>query len=317
MTPSSRLPFFAAVLLSAAHALAPAKDKLWIEDMRLEAAFIPGKARFALSALGLALKFRWEVLKTRPVTLAFASVAVAAVATLLFVPRIFDNAPTNTASMSAPSSYETASEYAQDAAESRGIIADAQMGEPNPENTQPAPDAVAEIPAAPTSPSTAITPTPDSVDTASPPLAAVPAPAEPSATVPATEDAITEQATLGEAGNELDAATTLSRVEDSAEQSPPAPLTPLPETTVVSTPVRTSEVILAATGKTLLTIYSGSDFAGNPRVHRYLETGETLTLGIPFSLYTDNAAAITVTVGDSSFALSDKAEEQFRVFTKP
>jgi hypothetical protein len=91
MTPSPSLSPLALLLLNLAQFVAPKDDKFWIGDMRLEAPFVPHKLQFAFSALGLAFKFRWKVLKHRPATLAFASMAVAAVATLLFVPRIFNN----------------------------------------------------------------------------------------------------------------------------------------------------------------------------------------------------------------------------------
>jgi hypothetical protein len=42
-----------------------------------------------------------------------------------------------------------------------------------------------------------------------------------------------------------------------------------------------------------------------------------LTLTIPFSLYTNNAAALSVTVDGSSFSLAETNTEQFRVFNRP
>jgi hypothetical protein len=390
MTPSPSLSPLALLLLSLARFIAPKNDKLWIGDMRLEAAFVPDKLRFALSALGLALKFRWEAIRqNRTATLAFASTALAALAVLLFVPRMFNNPSKTNAAMSAPSSYEGTSEYLEQAAVDRGISADAQEAAPAaeapaPQTTAPTQDAVAEapltvqeplaniaptdvvptpsgdgtvaeVPPAPNAseplaavpPPAAINPAPDpqSTDTASvtlnqEPMAAVPAPTEESADATLLTDSSSESsiettssesesgdATVAEAANSSSnqaASDTLSGASELDETSArtkltviPAPITPSTDTVVLSTQVRGDSVVLESTGEALLTLYRNSDFAGSPRIHRYLEAGETLTFGIPFSLYTNDASAITVTVDGSSFALSENDEEQFRVFTKP
>jgi hypothetical protein len=404
MTPSPSLSPLASLLLSLAHWVAPKDDKVWIGDMRLEAVFVPNKLQFALSALGLALRFRWGVLKHRPATLAFASMAVAAVATLLFVPRMLNNPPTANGAMSPVTnsdSYEATSEYLQDAAAERGVTADAQAAQPEeavteaavPQtletaaqaNTTPAAeaaagDAAAEVPATPQEPlapadqvqtqlgndagaevpavpnppealevvppSAAITSsepttaesTTDTVATtlSQEPTAAMPAPTEQGGDTPvaaeseAPTDTTSESstATVGEAASSSSnqattpstssAASELDETSTHARLAPiPAPLTPSADTIVLSTQVRGDSVTLESTGTALLTIYRNSDFAGSPRIHRYLEAGETLIFGIPFSLYTDDASAITVTVDGSSFALSRDSQEQFRVFTKP
>jgi hypothetical protein len=360
MTPAPNLSPLAAMLLSVAHAIAPNKDKLWLEDMQLEAAFVPNKLRFAFSALKLALSFRWKTLKhNRPAALAFTSVALAALATLLFVPRLFVNQPTTNVAMTAPDTYETTSEYLEDAAAERGITAEAQAGGPAAE--APTQDAVAEAgpevqePIATVSPPAAITPAPQlepraeaaeptdtsgeeasgdinqeslALEPAIPDEATVPiettVPIEataPSASSEPTPDAAAQAdeamsnsvATIAEAANP-------SNEENEAQakqRNIPAPPTPSADTVVLSTQVRNPTVTLEAKESALLTIYSGSDFAGNPRIHRYLEPGEVLTLTIPFSLYTNNAAALSVTVDGSSFSLAETNTEQFRVFNRP
>jgi hypothetical protein len=378
MTPSPSLSPLASLLLSLAHWVAPKDDKVWIGDMRLEAVFVPNKLEFALSALGLALRFRWGVLKHRPATLAFASMAVAALATLLFVPRMLNNPPTANGAMNPVTnsdSYEATSEYLQDAAAERGVTADAQAAQPEEAVTEAAVpqtletaaqanatpaaeaaagDAAAEVPAVPNPPealevvppSAAITSsepttaesTTDTVATtlSQEPTAAMPAPTEQGGDTPvaaeseAPTDTTSESstATVGEAASSSSnqattpstssAASELDETSTHARLAPiPAPLTPSADTIVLSTQVRGDSVTLESTGTALLTIYRNSDFAGSPRIHRYLEAGETLIFGIPFSLYTDDASAITVTVDGSSFALSRDSQEQFRVFTKP
>ena len=375
MTPSPSLSLLASLLLSLAHALAPKEDKFWIGDMRLEAPFVPNQFQFAFSALLLALKFRWKELRqNRPGTLAFASVTVAALATLLFVPRLFNNPPiANDAMSAAPGSYETTSEYLQGAAADRGLSADAQIAEPGvvtvqTETTTPSANAapatelessgdetVTEVPSATDEPIVTQSgegfiaealPPPEASEPLAippPPVATAPeqgamdvtsatSPAEQSldASVPIEAQSPATTATESAAPDDLSAGSSLNQAPDTLSQNEvgetgagaelaalPPPLTPSANTTVLSTQVREDSISLNATDAALLTIYRNSDFAGSPRIHRYVEAGETLTFGIPFSLYTDNASAITVTVDGSSFALGEEDEEQFRVFTKP
>lgn len=363
MTPSPSLSPLASLLLSLAHIVAPKKDKLWIGDMRLEAAFASNKLQFALSALGLACKFRWEAIRqNRTATLAFASTALAALAVLLFVPRMFNNPPTANGSMSAPSSYEETSAYLEDVAAQRGISADAQEPQAEetvvPQTSETAPqantttaeaviqEAVAEVPAVPNAP--------EPLAAVPPPAAITPAPTESAADVASatlSQESATELSTPTEPSVDAAASPVESSSESSIETTPPesesasnqaatpdtlseaseddetgtqakvaampTPITPSADTIVLSTQVKGDSVTLESTSEALLTLYRNSDFAGSPRIHRYLEAGETLTFGIPFSLYTDDASAITVTVDGSSFALSEDNEEQFRIFTKP
>ncbi len=473
---------FALMMLNLACALAPKEGKVWLQDMRLEAAFVPDKLRFALAALGLALKFRFAAWKlNRPVGIAFASVAVAALATVLFVPRLMGNQNTSNAAMSLP---VPSSESVQDIAAQRGISADAQVTVPaetetatqaEAETAQPqtqsqpgviaevqptqtaepalesetfdqattqdgagavaetAPledtqtdtlgqsqeaDAVAEVQATPEAAidsATATLPATEDAETPSPqteaeiaaraetqdpagevaeaPLAAVPPPAaitpteplaqEPLAALPAptetispntdaasaseatttTADAVpnadesansssayipeptestsalpSDQATANkevlEEGRDssADAAasseiapgtinTAPSATASAAKQTPvvtaPAPKTPSADTVVITTEVEGDSVVLELTGDALLTMYRDSDFAGTPRIHRYVKASDTFTFNVPFSLYTDNASGIKVTMDGSSFTLSEENEEQYRVFTKP
>jgi hypothetical protein len=385
MTPSPSLSPLASLLLSLAHFIAPKEDKLWIGDMRLEAAFVPNTLQFALSALFLALRFRWNAVRqNRTATLAFASTALAALAVLLFVPRLFNNPPITDGTISGVTnseSYEETSAYLEDVAAQRGISADAQgttpaADAPTPQTAAPTQDTVAEAPpvvqepltdtattnVAPTQsgdgtgaevpltateeplavvpPPAAITPAPSTeatTDAASAtlnqePIATVPTPAEESAdaTVPIasssaspTDTTTPENEAVSSSSNGA-APDTLSEASEFDETSArtklatlPAPITPSADTTVLSTQVKGDSVVLESTDEALLTLYRNSDFAGSPRIHRYLEAGETLTFGIPFSLYTNDASAITVTMDGSSFVLSEDSEEQFRVFTKP
>jgi hypothetical protein len=279
----------------------------------------------------------------------------------------------------APDSYETTSEYLQNAAAERGVSADAQESVTTGDTatTQAATPAepsqgdagtVAEVPtteqatvpASPTdttsleSQTAEVAPTPNATE----PLAVVPPPAAitPAPSTEATTD--TASATLGQDSTatvpettepsiganapasseavetpllESETASTSNTPSPTPDTPPqtgeaeaqtklaaiPAPLTPSAHTVVLTTQVRGDSVMLNATDEALLTIYRNSDFAGSPRIHRYLESGETLTFGIPFSLYTDDASAITVMVDGSSSPLSENSEEQFRVFTKP
>jgi hypothetical protein len=127
---------FIKALLNFAHAVAPHKDRLWLEDMRYEAAFIPNKFSWGLSALGLALRWRLaQMFSHGPSRLAFTSVAVAAVATLLIVPNLNPKTKTTPASVAVPSpsiiapeqtaaeSETASSSYAEDASISRSAEA--------------------------------------------------------------------------------------------------------------------------------------------------------------------------------------------------
>jgi hypothetical protein len=364
----------ASLLLNAAHAVAPKQDKLWIGDMRLEAPFVPNKLRFALAALGLAFKFRFAALKAnRPVGIAFASAALAAVATLLFVPRLFGDEPATTAAMSPLP--DAAYESVQDIAAERGYSAEAQVGVAPPGSVDtvvpeagilqaqvptgaaeattlqeadeeasdlaqesltrvspPSEDAPAESTAAETpSPVAAAEPALEE-PLAQEPLAAVPPPA--AITVPETVQesnsgaSVTtpldlavpdEETTVDslEPANNAAAETETASATQAAPATLPTPATPDVDTEVISTQVKGESVAIEVQADALLTLYRNTDFSGVPRAHRYVTEGETFTANVPFSLHTDNAAAIQVTVDGERFSLGEDSEEQFRIFSKP
>ncbi len=354
---------FISLLLTLAQALAPKADKLWLADMRLEAAFVPNKLRFALAALGLAFRFRFTSLRlNRPVGFAFGSVALAALA-ILFVPRLFSN---NTALYTQPT---PASESVQDMAEERGYSAEAQTGLPEAMGaTTPAEAPIdlatqadmAEVPAegatdsakatdlaqattpeaqssqplatAPTEQEPASVTAAESIDAPLPSLAriepneplaqeplAIPPPA--AMTVPATpqsENAVTPQSPA----EEQDRAASVGlepNPETNTETAvrPPTPATPGVDTEVISTQVTGVSVLIEVQSDALLTLYRDTNFSGSPRLNRYVTRGETFTANAPFSLYTDNAAAIKITLDDESYSLGKTNEEQFRIFSKP
>jgi hypothetical protein len=360
----------ASLLLSFAHALAPKADKVWIADMRLEAAFVPNKLSFALSALGLACKFRFAALRmNRPVGLAFASVALAAVATFLVVPNLFGTNDAATAAMSSPPS--ASYEEVQDIAESRGYSADAQetaLEEPVTQDAVAdvvAPGTVAEAestdlaqatePQAPAPQTTQTSPqnsTPETVaqpatelepDLArvspeatpmaepAPPPAAITPPEQPAIPAPATtaesaafgeqdndEQAVSNSSGLGSENTTANGA--FSAVTPEAEEpitSVPDPRTPDVDTDVISTLVRGQSVEIKVTANALLTLYRDTNFSGSPRLNRYVTAGETFTANVPFSLYTDNASAISITADGNTLTLGGEDEEQFRIFSKP
>ncbi|MGL4610901.1 MAG: hypothetical protein ACRCYY_14695 [Trueperaceae bacterium] len=337
------VPPFASFLLALAHVVAPHDDKIWLEDMRLEAPFVPNKLSFAFAALRLALGFRWRVLKSRPVTLAFASATFAALAAFLFVPRLFSTAPTTSATMT-PVPYETVSEtdkqLEQATQPQQGVLAE-RVTEP-PEDA--ALSAVAEAPADIPVPAA---PTPPAARAESEASATVEE-AMPSAELPSADllnedlhseelqsqelQRMSETSAVGsspsttletstkietrrkiETPSAAPAFTTLAETTD----VPPAPLAPSPDNAVLSSPVRESHVTLEALETTLLTLYNDSNFSGDPGLHRFVETGEVLRFDIPFSLYTENASAIRATTDGTSFTLSEKREPQFRIFAKP
>lgn len=382
---------FASLLFSFAHAVAPRQDKIWIGDMRLEAAFVPNKLGFAFAALGLAFKFRFATLKlSRPAGIAFASVALAAVATFLVVPGLFGNQPTANATMS--SLPGGASESAQDIAESRGYVTEAQAETPEPtspetsappaggtleqqtatapsaqetvaEATAPqdanaettlsqeslarvSPDqeaasqstdtAVAEVP---TAPAAAITPSEPSAQeplAAVPPAPAVTASPDAASSVAESDTTLTdaptnsanvstpeeqgaaEAATPDGTNAASPAAETPNAKEATALAKPvPPPATPAVDTQVISTLIRGESVVIDIQADALLTLYRDTNFSGSPRLNRYVTPGETFTANVPFSLYTDNAAAIQITADGKTLTLGKENEEQFRIFSKP
>jgi hypothetical protein len=392
------------LILMFAQALAPKADRVWISDMRLEAAFVPNKLSFAFAALGLAFKFRVAALRVnRPVGIAFASVALAAVATFLVVPNLFGNDTTNATMSGNPnSSYESV----QDIAEERGysaaaqdqlpaaasptapddIVADAAQTASEPaasgENLYLQPETTAQSVAATTpqagtvapaeaapEPQQATTPQSDTAEIAVPDLARVspeaetsptnanesiaevpalpaePAPQEPlaqeplaqaplamptpaPAITPATE-ADSSVATGAASSDERSVADRLGLKPptengalsiDTPEEEPvavPAPRTPDVDTNVISTLVRGGSVEIKVVADTLLTLYRDTNFSGSPRLNRYVTPGETFTANTPFSLYTDNAAAIEITADGKTLILGEESEEQFRIFSKP
>jgi hypothetical protein len=94
---------FINALLNFAHAIAPRDTKLWLEDMRHEAEFIPNKLSWSLSALGMALRWRLtQIFTPAPSRLAFASLAVAAIATLLIVPNLKNKTVPSSVTQSSP-----------------------------------------------------------------------------------------------------------------------------------------------------------------------------------------------------------------------
>jgi hypothetical protein len=378
----------ASLLFSLAHALAPKADRLWIGDMRLEAAFVPNKLSFAFAALGLAFKFRFAALKlNRPVGIAFASFAVAAVATFLVVPNLFGSDGTTNAAMSGnpTASYESVQDIAEErgysaaaqdelpAAAQEDVVADAAQDTPEPpvtasvpaptdaEETAPEPqqaaapqsESAAEVAPTDTNSSAASEaqaatevdiPVPDLAraspeteepalaqgiaEVAPPAAATLPAPAATPPAITPNEDssvatgAAVEQGVAESLGLEPPTANgTLSIVTPEAEQAKtsavPAPRTPDVDTQVISTLVRGQNVEIRVVTDALLTLYRDTNFSGSPRLNRYVTAGETFTANVPFSLYTNNAAAITITADGNSLVLGEENEEQFRIFSKP
>jgi hypothetical protein len=370
----------ASLLLNLAYAVAPKQDKVWLNDMRLEAPFVAGKLRFAFAALGLAFKFRFTTLKlNRPMGIAFASVAVAALATILFVPRFMLQQDTTNATMS--SLPTTASEAAQDIALERGYSAEAQDGlfeAPPTQAEVPPADGVLDQAQAPALPAAEPQNTdlarvsPDQEETtattqsaeatvaevpppaaaapveplAQEPLAPVPSPqattpaitsatgasveeGEASPDAPATDSAYLPETDAMKPDGVLESATTQGNTptspatQDSSEAASakqpaiPAPATPSVDTQVISTLVRGESVVIEVEADALLTMYRDTNFSGSPRINRYVTQGETFTANVPFSLYTDNAAAIKITADGKTLTLGEASEEQFRIFSKP
>jgi hypothetical protein len=342
----------ASLLFYLAHAAAPKADKLWIGDMRLEAHFVPNQLRFALSALGLAFRFRLAALKlNRPVGIAFGSVALAALATVLVVPRLFTGGETTNAAMTqtANASYESVEDLAQergysaaaqDAAEVGEAVADEAVAMSQPQSVQmepapqPASPAVAETEIQTGSPAElelSDSESPVEVPLDVPATAEAPLEQEPLAQasepqVPSQEVAIpaptaTITASTGAASEESDESSTTS--SETAKPAPPIvaklpePATPSVDTEVISTQVKNESVTIQVTGDALLTLYRDTNFSGSPRAHRYVIPGESFIANAPFSLYTNNAGAITVTVDGESYSLGETDEEQFRIFSEP
>ncbi len=347
------------LLLNVAHAVAPKSDKLWLNDMRLEARFVQNKLRFALAALGLACKFRFTALRlNRPVGIAFASVALAALATFLVVPRLFVEDTTTAAMSPLPN---TNYESVQDLAEERGYSAAAQDAAEIEAETQTAQAAIepattdtattdtaqdvvaeaveettslarvspqAEVPAESSDSSVAEVPAPLATITPPEPLESaipaspVPPPAE---TSPVDAAATNSTDTLSQASPSEDAVLLDSEVsEATTEQSAtatlptlPEPATPSVDAAVISTQVKGESVNIEVVADTLLTLYRDTNFSGSPRTHRYVTAGESFVANVPFSLYTNNAAAIKVTLDGESYNLGEENEEQFRIFSKP
>lgn len=355
---------FVSLLLNLAHALAPKNDKLWIGDMQLEAPFVPNKLRFAFAALALAFKFRFAAMKTRPVGIAFATAALAAVASIFVIPNVFRGNDTTQAAMTPVpnASYEEV----QDVAEERGYVAEAQVGTVDsassvqaqtnstvppaeteaPEDTvaqavdnveevaRVAPEAeaessnadaaVANVPAAETlEPATpeplAAIPAPEEIQTPVAPELATPAitPNATAETTPATEE-MSAGETLGlGSGTFADTTTTEATLGQDTITGIPAPATPAVDTEVISTQIKGESVTIEVVADTLLTLYRDTNFSGSPRTHGYVKSGETFTANVPFSLHTNNAAAIKITADGESYSLGEEGEEQFRIFSKP
>lgn len=104
----------AQTFLNLAFSITPHKDRVWLEDMRYEAAFIQHPLTWSLSALSLALRWRLAHILQTPSQIAFASVTVAAIATMVIVPNLLRSktAPVTTA---LPSSTAASQETAADA----------------------------------------------------------------------------------------------------------------------------------------------------------------------------------------------------------
>ncbi len=133
-------------LLGWAILIAPAKERAWLEDMRLEHAFVRGRLlrlRWALAALGLALRWRLSSL-ARPWGMAQTALAslltLALVAVLLVVPSA--PTPRNEAREALPSAAPAASSQSDDA--NTAEQAAAAPAAPSPAEAEAAPDAVSE-----------------------------------------------------------------------------------------------------------------------------------------------------------------------------
>jgi hypothetical protein len=348
----------AALLLKAAHAIAPKQDKVWLEDMRLEAPFVPNQLSFALAGLKLAFAFRmgtWRL--NTPLGITFASFALAALAALLFVPRVFLNQPATNATMSMPASEAaSSSESVQDIATERGISADAQQvvppapnaaitSLPEPQVEAATPEAqgtlqatdpaqvvpqtasdAAEVPQDPEQESLA-----QAANDVPEPLAAVPVPLptptsasnatdqldETSGPTSPAESAATATSSSTEVPASPEPIPDVATAKQPATASVPTPTTPSANSTVLTTQVKEVSVKLEVVTDAFLTVYNGSDFSGTPRVNRQVTSRESFTFNVPFSLYIDKASALRVTADDSSFTLGETNEEQYRVFTKP
>ena len=95
----------AQALLNLAFSIAPRNERVWLEDMRYEAAFIENPLSWSLSALGLALRWRLAHILATPSQMAFASVAMAAIAAILILPTMTNKVvPANSTALSTPQS---------------------------------------------------------------------------------------------------------------------------------------------------------------------------------------------------------------------
>ncbi len=95
----------AQTLLNLAFSIAPRQDRVWLEDMRYEAAFIENPLSWSFSALGLALRWRLAHILATPSQMAFASVAMAAVAAILILPNMTSKVtPANSVALPTPQS---------------------------------------------------------------------------------------------------------------------------------------------------------------------------------------------------------------------
>jgi hypothetical protein len=130
-------------------------------------------------------------------------------------------------------------------------------------------------------------------------------------------DGVLESATTQ--GNTPTSPATQDSSEAASAKQPaiPAPATPSVDTQVISTLVRGESVVIEVEADALLTMYRDTNFSGSPRINRYVTQGETFTANVPFSLYTDNAAAIKITADGKTLTLGEASEEQFRIFSKP
>ena len=110
----------AQALLNLAFSIAPRQNRVWLKDMRYEAAFIDNPLSWSLSALGLALRWRLAHIMATPTQMAFASVAMAAVAAILILPNMTNKvAPANSATFAAPQSPTITAESPDSASISR------------------------------------------------------------------------------------------------------------------------------------------------------------------------------------------------------
>ncbi len=174
----------AQALLNLAFSIAPRQNRVWLEDMRYEAAFIDNPLSWSLSALGLALRWRLAHIMATPTQMAFASVAMAAVAAILILPNMTNKvAPANSAAFPTPQSPTITAE----SPDSSSISRSAEAQDLPAENAESTTEMGFSEPLPPTLPTPATAPEGEVAEAVSPTL--------PAAIPEATDDDMAETAT--------------------------------------------------------------------------------------------------------------------------